>query len=191
MAKGAFCAASALSTPDLCIGEQAGRSVCRWRGSTHQSNQETGTSRINTQGYERSGMEDNVVSTLLRILVGVFAILHGLVHPLLAVIPPPGEEHTEEHPATMGSFWTKSWLFGEGPKAKIALYVLASLAALALLAAGIVFIARAPWAKAAWLGGAGLSLLVLVVFWKKDFVYGIGIDALMIAAAFLTPWFGG
>jgi DNA-binding transcriptional LysR family regulator len=131
------------------------------------------------------------VSTPLRILAGIFVILHGLVHPLLAVIPPPKEEHTDEHPATMGSFWTKSWLFGEGPKAKIVLYALSALAALALLVAGITFIALASWAKAAWLGGAGLSLLVLLVYWKKDFVYGIGIDGLMIAAAFLTSWLGG
>ena len=131
------------------------------------------------------------MNTLLRILVGVFVVLHGLVHPLLAVIPPPGEEHTDEHPATMGGFWTTSWLFGEGPKVKIVLYVLSGLAALALLVAGIAFIARSPWARNTWLAGAGMSLLVLVVFWKKDFVYGIGIDALMVVAAFLTSWFDG
>jgi hypothetical protein len=131
------------------------------------------------------------MGALLRILIGVFVILHGLVHPLLAVIPPPGEEHTDENPATMGGFWTSSWLFGEGPRAKKLLYLLTGLAALALLVAGIAFIGRFSWAKAAWLVGAGLSLLVLVVFWKKDFVYGIGIDALLVAAAFLTSWFGG
>jgi hypothetical protein len=131
------------------------------------------------------------MSALLHILIGVFVILHGLVHPLLAVIPPPGEQHTDENPATMGSYWTASWLFGKGPGAKKLLYVLAALAALVLLVAGIAFIGRLSWAKTAWLAGAGLSLLVLVVFWKKDFVYGISIDALLIAAAFFTSWFGG
>jgi hypothetical protein len=131
------------------------------------------------------------MSALLRILIGVFVILHGLVHPLLAVIPPPGETHADESPAPMGSYWTSSWLFGKGPGAKKLLYVLAALAALALLVAGVAFIGRLPWAKAAWLAGAGLSLLVLIVFWKKDFVYGISIDALLIAAAFFTSWFGG
>jgi hypothetical protein len=132
------------------------------------------------------------MSTPLRILIGIIIILHGLVHPLLAVIPPPGKENTEENPAVMGSYWTRSWLFGKGARAKQLLYALAALAALALLVAGIGFmVGPPPWGKAAWLAGAGLSLLVLAVFWKRDFVFGIAIDALMVAIVFLTPWFGG
>jgi hypothetical protein len=131
------------------------------------------------------------MSMLVRVLIGVFVILHGVVHPLLVVLPPPEEEEANLNPVNVGGFWTASWLFGEGTRAKNLLFNLALLTGLILLAAGVAFILQMPWARAIWLAGAGLSLMVLVVFWKKDLVYGIGINALLIVAALFTPWFAG
>lgn len=124
-----------------------------------------------------------------RLLIGIFIILHGLVHPIMAVVPQPVEEQTDDNPATLGGFWTGSWLLGDGPHVKFAIYALATLTALVLFAAGIGFVGPQSWAQAAWLAGAGLSLTVLVVFWNTYLVVGIIIDAVMMLAVFTTSWF--
>jgi hypothetical protein len=131
------------------------------------------------------------MSMLARVLVGIFVILHGVLHPVLVVLPPLDEEEANLYPVNVGGFWTNSWLFGGGTRTKELLFNLALLTGLILLTGSVTFMMQVPWSKAFWLAGAGLSLLVLVVFWKKDLVYGIGINALLIAATFLTPWFAG
>jgi hypothetical protein len=131
------------------------------------------------------------MSMLVRVLIGSFIILHGIIHPLLVVLPPLEEEEANLNPVNVGGFWTTSWLFGEGMRTRNLLFNLALLTGLVLLTAGVAFMMQMPWARAVWLAGTGMSLMVLVVFWKKDLVYGIGINTLLIAAALLTPWFGG
>jgi len=129
------------------------------------------------------------MTTPVRVLIGVFIVLHGLVHPIMALVPQPAEEQSDEKPPVVGGFWTESWLLGDGPSVKVALYVFSSLAALVLFVAGIGFLGPQSWAKTAWLAGAGLSLVVLVVFWDIYFVVGIVIDVLMLIAAYATEGF--
>lgn len=129
------------------------------------------------------------MSTSIRLLIGIFVILHGLVHPIMAVVPQPIEEQTDDNPAELGGFWTRSWLLGDGPNVKAAIYVTSALTALVLFAAGIGFLGPQPWTKTAWLAGAMISLASLVVFWNIYLVVGIIIDVLMILAVFTTSWF--
>lgn len=129
------------------------------------------------------------MSATVRLLIGIFIILHGLVHPIMAVVPQPLEDQTDDNPARLGGFWTGSWLLGDGPQVKTAIYALAALTALVLFAAGIGFVGPQSWANVVWLAGAGLSLMVLVVFWNTYLVVGIIIDVLMILAVFTVSWF--
>ena len=128
------------------------------------------------------------MNTLMRTAIGIFIILHGLVHPIMAVVPQPMEEQTASAPPVFGGFWTTSWLLGDGPTVKTLIYVLSALVALVLIAAGIGFIGSQPWTEIAWLAGTVLSLLLIIVFWNNWLVVGVAIDLALLAVPFATSW---
>jgi hypothetical protein len=128
------------------------------------------------------------MNPLLRIGIGVLVILHGLVHPIMAIVPQRIENQSAENPPILGGFWTGSWLLGESATVKTLIYLFSALAALVLLVAGIGFINSLSWAKAMWIAGAILSLLVLIVFWDRYFIIGVAIDIVMLTIPFITTW---
>jgi hypothetical protein len=72
---------------------------------------------------------------------------------------------------------------------KIAIYVLSSLAALVFLLAGLSFlgiIVPQAWWRTLWLAGAAFSLALLIVFWHKEFWYGIAINAALLVLPFVV-----
>ena len=121
------------------------------------------------------------MSPILRIIVGIFLILHGLVYPLLAVIPNPRDDSTK-----MGEFWTQSLLFGSGPRVKTLIYGFSIVAAVILIVSGVSFMAKADWWRAAWIAGAGFGLLTLIVFWQKDWWIGVLINLALLAVVLFT-----
>lgn len=121
------------------------------------------------------------MSPILRIGVGIFMILHGLVHPLMAVIPKPNVETSK-----MGEFWTQSLLFGGGPRVKTLIYAFSIVAAAVLLVSGGSFMFKASWWRIAWIAGAGFSLLTLVLFWQKDWWIGVLINVALLAVVLFT-----
>jgi hypothetical protein len=127
-----------------------------------------------------------IMSTFLRLVIGFIVVAHGLVHPLLAVIP---DDKVEYAPA--GSMWTSSWLFGEGRTAKTLLYVLTGITAFILMLAGlsfIGFIVPQSWWQTLWVAGAGVSSLVLIIFWHPRFYWGLIIDAVILGLIFFTSF---
>jgi hypothetical protein len=116
----------------------------------------------------------------LRVFVGLFVMLHGLVLPVMAVVPAPDAD-----PPVMGGFWTKSWLLGSGPAVKTAIYAASALSALVLIAAGLSVLGVLPeaWSRGLWIGGAALSLLAILVFWNNWLVVGVIINLVMIGIA--------
>jgi len=121
------------------------------------------------------------MSPILRIGIGIFLILHGLVYPLMAVIPAPNDESSK-----MGEFWTHSLLFGSGPRVKTLIYAVSIVAALILIVSGVSFMAKASWWRAAWIAGAGFGLLTLIVFWQKDWWIGVLINVALLAVVLFT-----
>lgn len=128
------------------------------------------------------------MSTAARLFIGIFIVLHGMVHPIMAGVPQPAEKQTDDNPPVIGGFWTESWLLGDGPVVKGAIYVLATLVALVFLAAGIGFMGPQAWAEPALLAGIGMSLVLLVVFWNNWLVLGIVIDLALLAIPLGTSW---
>jgi hypothetical protein len=103
---------------------------------------------------------------MFRFLLGVFLILHGLVH-LWFVILSLGLVQVKPGMADLG--WTgKSWLFtgmlGEA-NAKFLAALLFALAALALLGGGIGFLLRAEWWWEVVLSASIFSAVVLLATW--------------------------
>ena len=128
------------------------------------------------------------MSPTVRIIFGVFIILHGLVHPIMAIVPQPIAEQSETNPPAFGGFWTHSWLLGEGPDVKNSIYLLSTLTAVVLLIAGIGFVSRYRLATTMLLVGTVLSITLLFVFWNKYFIVGVAIDGLLIISALTTTW---
>lgn len=114
---------------------------------------------------------------LLRIVVGVLLVAHGLVH-LLYLAPGIPEFSLDG-----------SWLLS-GPARRPVAYVLMAATVIAFLVMTLA-VWQVPGLDTAWpvlaLVGAGLSTALLVLFWNGRLVLGLVIDALLIAAAVLRP----
>lgn len=127
-----------------------------------------------------------IMSIGLRIVLGIFFILHGLVHPIMALVPAPNQ-----NPPILGDFWKRSWLFGDGPAIKAMIFILAGLCFVVFLAAGLSLmgiIFPVAWVKGLILAGAIISLVTLIVFWNTWFVVGIVINIALLIAAFAVKW---
>jgi hypothetical protein len=126
----------------------------------------------------------------MSVLVGIFFILHALVHLLYA-----GQalRFFELRP---GLTWPDgSWLFsnllGDPATRRLAAGAL-TLAALGFLAAGLGVFLGAGWRQTVTLGAAALSIAVYLLFWDGRFHHlpdqgavGILINVAILAASFL------
>jgi len=102
-------------------------------------------------------------SGLGRVLMGIFVILHGLVHLWFVVL----SQDLVEFKPEMG--WTgESWLFtgllgGSTPHTLTSvIYVLATVA---FLIAGVGILSGATWALLLMRGAAAFSGLMILLFW--------------------------
>jgi hypothetical protein len=122
---------------------------------------------------------------MVTILIALFLLAHGIVHPILAYVP------SRDAAQVVGGLWTKSWLLGNTPTTKqliwigsIVTSVLFALAALSLLG----WIIPQDWWRALTIAAAASSLLVLVVFWFTEFFIGVIIDVALLALVLVANW---
>ena len=130
---------------------------------------------------------------MLRTLIGIFLIAHGLVHSGLAATPIPNDPASKP-----GAFFTaanRSWLLaGMGLNAPAIRYVgfgLVGLATFSFLLTGIGVLG-VPGLHAIWRGltvlSASLSLVLLVVFWHPWLIFGIALDLGMLVSILWAHW---
>jgi hypothetical protein len=111
---------------------------------------------------------------VLRILLGLFVIAHGVVH--LAVWGPPPSEDAPMQTA-------RSWLLGDVRPLAVGLAV----AAAALLAAGgIAFLATAGWWPWLVVAGSAVSVLLIALTFTPWWLFGLAIDAALLVWAVRT-----
>ena len=122
---------------------------------------------------------------MLTLLLALFLVAHGAVHPLLAALP------SRDAAAVPGAFWTKSWLLGSGPAAKRGIWlgsiITAALFVLAALSM-LDWLFPSEWARTLLVASASVSLLVLLVFWFREFILGILIDLAVLALVLVANW---
>lgn len=121
----------------------------------------------------------------MRVAIGIFFLLHGLVHPGLAAAPVEGGR-----PFTFLTSPAHAWLFrslgmGDGAIRNIgnALWVLATIG---FLLAGMSMLHWLPfaWWRALAGASAALSLALLLLYWHPWLVVGTLLNlAVLIAAA--------
>ena len=122
-------------------------------------------------------MEVVPVVVVLRVVVGVLLVAHGLVH-LLYLAPDVSQFSLE-----------RSWLVPEAGRRPTA-YVLigATIVAFVLVALGVW---QVPGLTGAWplltLVAAALSTLLLVVFWNRQLVFGLVVNAALVVGVLVRP----
>jgi hypothetical protein len=117
------------------------------------------------------------MATLVRIVVGILLIAHGLVH-LLYLAPDVPQFSIKE-----------SWLVPESASRPLAMVLMwATVGAFALLGLAVWGV---PVLTEAWPGiaivASVLSLALLVAFWNWSLIFGVLIDVALIAAAVIRP----
>ena len=130
---------------------------------------------------------------MIRILIGIFLIAHGLVHSGLAAAPIPNDSNSK--PGAFFTDPTRSWLLsriGLNTSAiRITGIVLVALATLSFITAGLgilgVFGLESIW-RAMTVVSAGLSLLLLVVFWHPWLFVGVLLNIGILIALLWLHW---
>ena len=123
---------------------------------------------------------------MFRIIMGIFILLHGLVHLWYVVLA----QQLVEFQAAMG--WTgESWLLtsplGDAATRTLAtvLYILSTLG---FLAGGVGLLAQQDWWRPVVIGSAAFSTVVVVLFWDggTQMLVEKGLLGFLINAALLV-----
>lgn len=127
---------------------------------------------------------------MVKTIVALFLILHGLVHAILAMVPNP-----EAPGSDFATFFSRSWLLGNlglpESAVRIIALILAAIATIGFVAAGLgllgILVPFAWWRPLA-MASAAVSLLFLVIYWNSYLIIGVAIDILILAALIFTNW---
>jgi uncharacterized membrane protein YphA (DoxX/SURF4 family) len=114
---------------------------------------------------------------LLRVLLSVFFIAHGLVH--VAIWTPKYD------PETLPFDAAHSWLLGDQrPLAR----VLAFLAAAILIVAGIALLAQGGWWRPTAVVGLSVSTVLLVLYFNRWYLFILAVDIALIVGVAWLDW---
>jgi hypothetical protein len=121
----------------------------------------------------------------MQIIIGIFVILHGLVHMWYVTL----SQRWVEFQADMG--WTgKSWLLsnlmGQSLVNNIAT-IFYGLATVLYLVVGIGLLAKQNWVQSWMIGASAFSILTIFIFWDGNFSLLVqkGLLGFLISAGFL------
>jgi len=130
---------------------------------------------------------------MLRTFFGLFLIAHAVAHAGLAAAPIPDDPDPKP-----GAFFTevsRSWLFQklglDGAVVKKIGIILVILTVLGFIIAGLGGLGISGlnkiWSTAAGLS-AGVSLILLILFWHPWLIAGVLIDLGLFLVLFLNKW---
>ena len=132
---------------------------------------------------------------MLKTIVAIFVILHGLTHSILAMVPSPNAPD-----AGIATFFPGlgSWLLaGLGlseSASKTTAILLSVIATLGFVAAGLaLFGVLVPfdWWRVLAIASAVVSLLLVLIFWHPYLIVGLLIDVAVLATLIFTNWSPG
>jgi hypothetical protein len=130
---------------------------------------------------------------MIRILFGIFAVLHGIVHLLYFG---QSARFFELQPGLVwpDGAWTFSKFLGNEPIRMLA-NILLVLAALLFVTSGVAIFARLDWWRLVTIAAAAFSTAVYLLLWNGKFAQladngwvGILINLVILAAILLFKW---
>ncbi|HVB23668.1 MAG TPA: hypothetical protein VNG51_17155 [Ktedonobacteraceae bacterium] len=118
-------------------------------------------------------------SILLSIIIGLLLIIHGVAHWTL---PTGWDTSSSENP----------WLLGSLGLSASAIHtigmVLSIVTLLVFMAAGVALFAHLSLWKVLAVSASIISLVMILLFWRFDMVFGALIDIGVIAALLMANW---
>ena len=129
----------------------------------------------------------------MKIIIALFLIAHGLVHAGLAAAPNPDDPDSKP-----GAFFTspeRSWLLPKlglsAAAVRLTGIILVALATLGFVLAGLGVFGM-PGLSEIWrtlaVASAGVSLLLLILFWHLWLIVGVLIDIGVLVALLWADW---
>ena len=118
-------------------------------------------------------------SILLRIVIGLLLIIHGVAHWTL----PSGWDTSSSE---------NTWLLGSLGLSASAIHtigmVLSIVALLVFLASGVALFAHLSWWRVLAVSASIISLVMILLFWRFNMVFGAVVDVGVIAALLVANW---
>jgi len=118
---------------------------------------------------------------MFRLVIGGLLVAHGLVHAALWLPQALGAPLPEGAPFDAGSSWLVSRVSDDG--ARMVAGALAVTAALMLTGAGVAYVTQQDWWRWLAIGGGGISLVLIALYWNVWLSVGALLDAAVIAGA--------
>ena len=116
-------------------------------------------------------------SILLRIVIGILLIIHGVAHWTL----PIGWDTSSSE---------NTWLLGSLGLSASAIHtigqVLSIVALLVFMAAGVALFAHLSWWRVLAVSASIISLVLILLFWRSNMVFGVLIDVGVMAALLMA-----
>jgi hypothetical protein len=109
---------------------------------------------------------------MIRVLLGVFIVAHGLLTAFIWASPPRATDPFRA---------THSWLLGDARPLAV---VVALVAAIGFVLAGVGFIADQAWWAFTGVSAGAVALLLMVLFFNPWLLAGIAISAGILYAGF-------
>ena len=130
---------------------------------------------------------------VVRLIVGVFVVLHGLVHLLYV------GQSQRLFELQAGMIWPDgSWAFSRllgDPRARLLAAGLLVMAAVGFVAGGAGILAGQPWWRPLTVGAAAFSAILFVLFWDGGWqnlddkgAFALLINAAILAAMLVFHW---
>jgi len=116
---------------------------------------------------------------MVRIVAGLFLVVHGLVH-LLYVTPPPKDD--PKYPFVPEERWFTRAVGLAPAAAKGVARTLAIVCVALFVIAGIALLANASLWKPTAVGGSLVSLVLMLLFFHPRLVFGVAIDVAIVAS---------
>ena len=132
---------------------------------------------------------------MLKTVVAIFLILHGLTHAIMAMVPSPNAPD-----AGFATFYSGlgSWLLArlglDGSATKTTAILLSAIATLGFVATGLALwgvLVPFGWWRALAIASAAVSLLLVFVFWDRYLIVGLLIDVAILGTLLFTKWSPG
>ena len=128
---------------------------------------------------------------VLRTLIGVLLLLHGVIHGILAVIPNPNAN--EPVAATFFSGFAGPWLTGRlsGSTLRTIAIALAVLAGVGFLLAGLAMFDRLvphDWWRTLAIASSVVSMVLCLLFWNNYLIVGPVVALGIIVALGFVHW---
>ena len=118
-----------------------------------------------------------------RMLLGLFLVAHGLIHAAIWATP-----KSADAPFDAARSWLLNGLGTGAPTVRTISVVLALIATLGFVTAGLGLLFHASWWAVVAAGSAAGSFLLIALFFNPWLIVGLGLEVAIVAGLLVAGW---